>query len=109
MTTTEQSLRPDGIYTLAEACRYLRISQSTARRWIREGRLVGRKIGRDYRFVGADLLSMLAEAQTPAEQEVVPFGPGHPLLKLIGTGSSGRSDISSDPDQYLAEEAHGKR
>lgn len=90
----------DGVYTLREACRLLRISEATARRWIKEGRLPGRKIGRDYRFLGRDLLRYLTSEQQP---ELRPSYPRHPLLALAGIGDSGRTDISEEHDRYLAE------
>ena len=80
------ALFSEGVYTLQEACRFLRISEATARRWIKQGRLRGRKIGRDYRFLGRDLLRCL----TPElELELRPSYPGHPLLALAGIGDSG--------------------
>ena len=30
-----------------------------------------------------------------------PFHPDHPLLKLAGIGESGRSDVSENVDRYL--------
>ena len=99
------ALSSEGVYTLQEACRFLRISESTARRWIKDGRLRGRKIGRDYRFLGRDLLRCLTSEQEP---ELRPSYPGHPLLALAGIGDSGRSDISEEHDRYLAELARGE-
>jgi len=32
-----------------------------------------------------------------------PFHPEHPLLKLAGIGESGRSDVSENADRYLDE------
>ena len=96
------ALSSEGVYTLQEACRFLRISESTARRWIKEGRLRGRKIGRDYRFLGRDLLDAL-EGSPDRLGNLKLLTPDHPLLKLVGVGDSGRSDIAEEHDRYLAE------
>lgn len=48
-----------------------------------------------------------ASTQTPPEaistdlEAVRPFGPDHPLMSLIGTGASGRSDVAEQHDKYL--------
>lgn len=93
---------PGELYTLQEACRVLRVSEPTVRRWIKGGRLRARKIGRDYRILGSDLLDSLAAAPSPVAEPKL-FGPEHPLLALAGIGDSGRSDISTEHDRYLAE------
>lgn len=95
------TIAADGIYTLQEACRFLRISEATARRWLKDGRLRGRKIGRDYRFLGRDLLESLDTGPEP----LLFFGPDHPLLKLAGSGESGLRDVAEEHDRYLAEAA----
>jgi excisionase family DNA binding protein len=94
-------VQPGALYTLREACRFLRISDATARRWIKDGRLRARKIGRDYRVKGSDVLEGAAtdEREVPSGD----FGPEHPLLKLIGAGDSGLSDVAERHDDYLAE------
>ncbi len=104
MVETLRGIDPEAVYTLREACRFLRISEATARRWLKEGRLPGRKIGRDYRFFGRDLLGCLegAVALPDGSQRIRAFGPDHPLLALAGIGESGRGDISEEHDRYLA-------
>lgn len=98
------TLTADGIYTLQEACTFLRISDATARRWIKDGRLPARKIGRDYRVLGRDLLRCLNTSPTPEHEiELRPSYPDHPLLELAGIGDSGRSDIAEEHDRYLNE------
>ncbi len=95
---------PGHVYTLRETCRILKISASTARRWMKEGRLRSRKIGRDYRFLGRDLLDCLDRGLAPSPAPPAPqaLGPDHPLLALAGIGESGRSDIAEEHDRYLA-------
>ena len=103
MVETQDDVAPDSVYTLREACLFLRISEATARRWLKEGRLPVRKIGRDYRFFGHDLLDCLEYALAPEHaRELRPSYPRHPLLALAGIGDSGRSDIAEEHDRYLA-------
>ena len=104
MAEATAGITPSGVYTLREACRFLRISEATARRWIKGGRLPARKIGRDYRLLGSDVLDVL-QVESRGWR---PFGPGHPLLGLVGIGDSGLEDISEEHDRYLAEEARGE-
>lgn len=104
MAETTVAPAPDGIYTLREVCQILRISEATTRRWIKDGRLRGRKMGRGYRFLGSDLLRCLNDAPSPVHEiELRPSYPGHPLLALAGIGNSGHSDIAEEHDRYLAE------
>lgn len=103
MTTgASAEITPNAVYTLQEACRFLKISEATARRWIRAGRLPGRKIGRDYRFLGSDLLEGLESGLTRPTGPDRPFGPDHPLLLLAGVGASGRPNVAEEHDRYLA-------
>ena len=99
-----EDLSPGAVYTLQEVCRLLRISEATARRWIKDGRLPGRRIGRDYRFLGRDLLDALEGVPGALRSAGLlrRFGPQHPLLGLAGIGESGRSDIAEQHDRYLA-------
>lgn len=108
MIETTGSVSPDAVYTLQEARRFLKISEATARRWIKEGRLRGRKIGRDYRFLGRDLLDCLGALTSEQGPELRPSYPGHPLLALAGIGDSGRSNIAEEHDRYLAALARGE-
>lgn len=101
-----QPFDPDAFYTLREIRQLLRISDATARRWIKAGRLKARKIGRDYRVKGDEVL-----ANAPTGGQRIPsgeFGPDHPLLKLIGIADSGLTDVSERHHDYLAEIYYGE-
>ncbi len=104
MIETTGDIFPNAVYTLREACRLLKISEATARRWLKEGRFRGRKIGRDYRFLGRDLLECLGATFPPPSDVESPrrFGLDHPLLALAGIGESGRHDIGEEHDRHLA-------
>lgn len=52
-------INPNMVYTLAEACEILRVTDITARRWIKSGKLKHAKIGRAYRFLGSQLIDAL--------------------------------------------------
>ncbi len=95
---------PNAVYTLEEVCRLLKIGEATARRWIRVGRLRGRRIGRGYRFLGLDMLAALDAAPSSASLEQPKlFTMENPMLALSGRWSSGKSDISEKHDEYFAE------
>ncbi|MBI4307822.1 MAG: helix-turn-helix domain-containing protein [Chloroflexi bacterium] len=98
-------IRPGAVYTLGEACTLLHIGKTTARRWVQQGRLPRRKVGRTYRFLGRDLLAALAPQPAPGREslDLTPFTPDHPLLKLSGAGDSGLSDLGQRHDAYLLE------
>ena len=92
---------PNALYTLREARQLLRISDATARRWVKEGRLRARKIGRDYRVRGQAMLETTNELGGPQEAKIL--RPGSKLLQLMGIGDSGLTDISENKHKYLAE------
>ena len=68
MTTSEEpmptDILPNAVYTLKDTCEAFKISESTVRRWVKTGLLPARKIGRDYRFLGSDLLAALEYFRT---------------------------------------------
>lgn len=49
------------LLTVAEACRYLKITPRTLYRYIRNHRLPGFKLGKEWRFVRADLEQWIRE------------------------------------------------
>ncbi len=108
MIDSTSGVSPNVVYTLQEARQFLRISEATARRWLKDGRLRGRKIGRDYRFLGRDLLDCLGALTSEQGPELRPSYPEHPLLALAGIGDSGRRDIAEEHDRYLAALARGE-
>jgi excisionase family DNA binding protein len=99
--TPQQPIEPEAFYTLKEVRNYLRISDATARRWVKQGRLRARKFGRDYRVRGEDVLEGLPSERSWGEVKFL--GPNSKLLALMGIGASGHSDISERHDEYLTE------
>jgi excisionase family DNA binding protein len=56
-------IRPNAVYTLAEVCQLLRISDATARRQLKSGMLRSARVGRAYRVLGSQLLEALNAGQ----------------------------------------------
>ena len=103
-----QRKRPDTteLLTLPEVAKILKVSLSTVRAWIREGRLSSIKVGHFRRVRGEDLESFI-EGGRHREERYPPFSPDDPLFGLVGIGDSGFKDVSLEHDRYLAE-AMGK-
>jgi excisionase family DNA binding protein len=52
-------VREHEVYTLKEAESLLKVSASTLRRMIRAGHLKGTRVGKQYRFLGKEILQVL--------------------------------------------------
>lgn len=53
-------IQPNEVYTTAEAEKLLKVSNSTIKRLLKNGLLKANKIGKQYRILGHELLSMLS-------------------------------------------------
>ena len=53
-------IRPNEVYTTQEAQELLKISNSTMKRLLKHGLIRANKIGKQYRILGHELLSMLS-------------------------------------------------
>ncbi len=53
-------IRPNEVYTTAEAEKLLKISNSTMKRLLKKGLIKANKIGKQYRILGHELLRMLS-------------------------------------------------
>lgn len=62
-------IRPNAVYTLAEVCQILRISDATARRWLKAGKLRAARVGRAYRVLGSQLLDALNPEDRPIREQ----------------------------------------
>jgi excisionase family DNA binding protein len=89
--------------TVAEAARYLRVSEPTVWRRVREGRLPSVKVGRLRRIPRA-ALDGLARGAAPAsgQPKPVPFSLNDPLWVLAGAGRSKFRDVSKNKYKYLS-------
>ncbi len=53
-------IKPNEVYTTAEAEKLLKISNSTMKRLLKKGLIKANKIGKQYRILGHELLRMLS-------------------------------------------------
>lgn len=53
-------IKPNEVYTTAEAEELLKISNSTMKRLLKKGLIKANKIGKQYRILGHELLSLLS-------------------------------------------------
>ena len=53
-------IKPNEVYTTIEAQEFLKISSSTMKRLIKNGLIRTNKIGKQYRFLGHELLRLLS-------------------------------------------------
>src|SRR5437868_8942496 len=67
MVGSNIEIRPNAVYTLAEVCQILRISDATARRWLKAGKLRAARVGRAYRVLGSQLLDALNQERQERE------------------------------------------
>jgi excisionase family DNA binding protein len=66
------------IYTTKEVAEILKISLPTVKRMLKDGRLLSIRIGKQHRFLGKDLLSMLE-----ASREMPPALPEKPAMAAV--------------------------
>lgn len=55
-------IKPDELYTTEETREFLRISNSTIKRFIKKGIIQANKVGGRYRFLGKEILRMISPA-----------------------------------------------
>lgn len=56
-------MKPNAVYTAAEAREVLKISESTLKRLLKNGSLRANKVGRQYRILGQELSRLLSPKQ----------------------------------------------
>jgi excisionase family DNA binding protein len=87
---------------VAEAARFLERSTEQVRRYLREGRLSGRRIGGQWFIKLSDLerfRSALREQHSFLEK-LRPASELNPLESVIGIGAGGGSNIADGKDAY---------
>ncbi len=62
------AIEPTAVYTVKEACELLNIPMSTFRILLGRGEIKGKKVGRQWRFLGSTLLDYLKEPQGSAAE-----------------------------------------
>ncbi len=61
-------IEPNKVYTFDEVLELLRLSPVTLRKLVRSGDIPASKLGKQYRFLGADLLKALEKTQNHVRQ-----------------------------------------
>lgn len=92
----------DNYLGVAEIARALGRSTEQVRRYLREGRLHGRRIGGQW-FVTASDLNAFQEAQREAQSflsKLKPASETDPLGAVIGIGAGGGSNIAEGKEAY---------
>ena len=56
----EKEIKPDQVYTTEEAQDFLRVSNSTIKRFLKKGILKANKVGGRYRVLGRELLRLVS-------------------------------------------------
>jgi excisionase family DNA binding protein len=54
----------ENIYTLQEVAEWLKVTDQSVRRWIKDGKLSAYKLGHDWRIAESDVLTFLEERRT---------------------------------------------
>src|SRR4029453_828737 len=67
MVGSNIEIPPNAVSTLAEVGQILRISDATARRWLKAGKLRAARVGRAYRVLGSQLLDALNQERQERE------------------------------------------
>lgn len=57
-----QEIQPDKIYTTRETQDFLKISESTIKRWLKKGIIKAYKVGGTYRIWGSEILKLISPA-----------------------------------------------
>lgn len=100
-------ISPEAIYTLSEVLEILKVSDATLRRWIKQGKLKAHRIGRDYRFLGRDIMAALKETAPNAPNRLEVLKKMQAFQERILVARGGRLLEGSSAD--LIREARGER
>lgn len=69
----ETNIPTDEVLTLEELAAYLKVSETTAYTLVRSGKIPGRKVGREWRFLKARVTHWLMQAGTEEDMEKTGF------------------------------------
>ncbi len=58
--TMDKEIQPNAVYTTVEAQQLLKVSSSTMKRLLKKGMLRANKVGRQYRFIGKEILRLVS-------------------------------------------------
>jgi hypothetical protein len=88
--------------TVADAAARLDRSTEQVRRYLREGRLLGRRIGGQW-FIESEVLTAFSHRmrEEPSFTDAIPLAvDARPLDRIIGIGSGGGSNLAHGKDAY---------
>jgi excisionase family DNA binding protein len=90
------------LVTVAEAAKRLDRSTEQVRRYLREGRLEGRRIGNQWFIDGAKLEAffLILREERGFLEKLKPATENDPLSSVIGIGNGGGSNIAEGKDVY---------
>jgi excisionase family DNA binding protein len=97
-----KGLESTELLTLPEVAKILKVSLSTVRAWIREGRLRSVKVGH-FRRVGPEDLTQFIHGGRQLAERYPPLSPDAPIFQIVGIADSGFKGVSLEHDRYLAE------
>ncbi len=90
------------LLTVADAAVRLERSTEQVRRYLREGRLIGRRMGGQW-FIQQDVLSAFSQTmrEEPGFLDKIPMASdARPLDSIIGIGAGGGSNLAEGKDAY---------
>jgi excisionase family DNA binding protein len=69
-----EEIKPNAVYTTAEAEELLKVSNSTMKRLIKNGLIRANKVGRQYRILGKELLRLVSpDVEEEATKQYLKF------------------------------------
>lgn len=98
------------VFTVYEAAEYLRVSPYTIRKWLRKGKIPGRKIGRAYHIVEAELEDMLRSSSLQSAEDDLHISEDEPTWRKRDEGPRHYREwcaLSADEKEARAESAMG--
>jgi len=90
------------VFTVDEAAAYLQVSPYTVRKWLRTGRIPGRKIGRMYRLLEADIVALLGGPRFMSDEDMPPVSAPDEVEQTAW------SDLTTEQKKLRAESVMGK-
>ncbi|MEK9201807.1 MAG: helix-turn-helix domain-containing protein, partial [Patescibacteria group bacterium] len=58
----EQEIKPNAVYTSLETQQFLKVSESTIKRFLKNGLIRANKVGGQYRILGKEILRLISPA-----------------------------------------------
>jgi len=68
ITTMDEEIKPNALYTTSETQKLLKISSSTIKRLLKKGLIRANKVGGQYRILGREILHLVSPS---IEQEAI--------------------------------------